>query len=178
MRRVALLLSLALVVHCHRATKPTAVQQPPFDANAFIVSTMQLAQSDIAIAPLTASKGVYSHPQTRRLATDVAREQRMMLAALTPIAQRRRIAPAPLPDAQVALRESLVGVDDQFDQAYALAMVQNLDAQDAELARAAASSDPELRQFAARFEPMVRARRADAAEVLNAFGGSPFHVAK
>lgn len=176
MRRVALLVSLVLAMHCQRHAQPAAMH-PPFDAKACIVATMQLAQSDIAIAPLTGIKGRYSHPQTRRLANDIAREQRMIVASLTPIAQRRQIAISALPDAQVAMRQSLVGVDDQFDQAFALAMVQNLDAQDAQLAQAAASTDPELRQFAARFEPMVRARRADAAEVLNGFGGSPFRVA-
>jgi len=175
MRRVALFLLVLLAAHCHRAPRKAAVRQPPFDPNAFIVSTIEMTSSDVAIAPLTAVKG---RRETRRLASDIAREQRGMLAAIGAIASRRGIAsPAGLPDAQVALRENLAEVDDQFDQAYVLAMMQNLDALDASLGRAAQSNDAELRQFAARFQPIVRARREDAASVLSELGGSPFRVA-
>jgi hypothetical protein len=179
MRRVALLLIAMVFVQCHRAAAKRVTPPPPFDANAFIVSTMEIARSDLAIAALPARKGAYAPPPARQLAADVVRDQRTLLAAITAIAQRRGIAsPAGVPDAQAALQENLAAVDDQFAQAFTLAMMQNLDALDASMSRAAQSSDAELRHFAATFTPLVRAGRAEAGAVLREVGGSPFRVAR
>ena len=157
---------------CHRGGASGAA---PFDANAFIVSTANLALSDADLGDQAAHRAHL--PETKQLGAAVAAEQRALLAALAPIAQRRKIAmPVVLEDRRAALHQNLSLLSgDLFDQGWALAMTQDYDAMLGALSTAARSDD-ELRAFAARVRPTLIARRKSVAALLSHLGGSPFNV--
>ena len=176
MRGFARIACIALLAAaCHRGE--AAKQVPPFDANAFIVATANLARSDVDLGDLALRKARL--PETRQLAAIVAVEQRTLLAALAALAQRRKIAlPAVLEDRRAALHQNLSILPGQvFDRSWALAMMQDYDAILRGLAAAAQSGDDDLRAFAARVRPTISARRTDAGELLARLGGTPFNVA-
>ena len=176
MRGFARIACIALLAAaCHRGE--AAKQNPPFDANAFIVTTAGLARSDVDLGDLALRKARL--PETRQLGAIVGVEQRTLLAALAPLAERRKIAmPAVLEDRRAALHQNLSMLPGQvFDRAWALAMVQDYDAILRGLAAAAQSGDQDLRAFAARARPKISARRTDAGELLARLGGTPFNVA-
>jgi predicted outer membrane protein len=154
-----------------------AAKTPSFDAKAFIATTASLARSDVDLGDLAVRKGRL--PQTRQLAAALAAEQRALLGALAPVAQRRGVAmPAGLEDRRVALHQNLSILSGQvFDRAWALAMVQDYDAIVRGLGDASDSGDDDLRAFAARVQPAVMARRKAANDLLAKLGGSPFNVA-
>jgi len=176
MRGFARIACIALLAAaCHRGE--AAKQVPPFDANAFIVATANLARSDVDLGDLALRKARL--PETRQLAAIVAVEQRTLLAALAALAQRRKIAlPAVLEDRRAALHQNLSILPGQvFDRSWALAMMQDYDVILRGLGDAAKSGDDDLRAFAARVQPTISARRADAGALLARLGGSPFNVA-
>jgi len=166
----ALLSLVLLLAACYRAAGP------PFDANAFLATTANLAISDVDVGTLAARRAQL--PETRQLGAAVAGEQRALLAAMAPLAQRRRVAmPAVLEERRVALRQNLsMLAPDMFDRAFALAMVQDYDALLGILGDAAHSGDDDLRAFAKGARPTVAARRRAAAALLSRLGGSPFNV--
>ncbi|HEV2721353.1 MAG TPA: DUF4142 domain-containing protein [Thermoanaerobaculia bacterium] len=165
-------LSLVLLATaCQRAA-----DAPPYDAGAFIVTTANLALSDVDVGTLAARRAQL--PETRQLGAAVAAEQRALLAALVPLAQRHRVAmPAVIEERRVALHQNLsILAPDMFDRAFALAMVQDYDAMLATLGDAARSGPDDLRDFAARVRPTIATRRRAAAALLSRLGGSPFNV--
>lgn len=154
-----------------------AANDPPFDAKGFLVTTTSLARSDVDLGGLAVRKARL--PETRQLAAALSGEQRALLAALAPIAQRRGIAmPAVLEDRRAALHQNLSILPGQvFDRGWVLAMVQDYDALLRGLADASHSGDEDLRALVGRVQPTVAARRNAAGDLLAKLGGSPFNVA-
>jgi hypothetical protein len=174
MRGFARIVCIALLaVACHRE----AAKETPFDANGFLLTTANIALSDADLGDQAARKGRL--PETRQLGAAVAGEQRALLAALAPLAQKRKISmPAALEDRRAALHQNLSILPGQvFDRGWALAMVQDYDAMLRGLAAASQSGDDELRAFASRVQPGIAARRKAANELLTRLGGTPFNVA-
>jgi putative membrane protein len=173
MRGFARIVCAALLfVSCHRGG-PSA---PPFDANAFIAATADVARSDVNLGDEAARRARL--PETKQLGAAVAAEQRALLADLATVAQRRKVAlPAALEDRRAALQQNLAILQGRvYDRAWALALVQDYDALLSSLG-AASQSDEDLRAFAARVRPTVAARRKAVGALLNELGGSPFNVA-
>jgi len=175
MRGIARAVCIALLAAA--CSRGEAAKAPPFDAKAFIATTASLALSDVDVGDLAVRKARL--PETRQLAAALAGEQRALLAALAPVAQRRGVAmPAVLEDRRAALHQNLSMLTGRnFDRAWALAMVQDYDAILRGLGDASNSGDNDLRAFAARVQPVVAARRNAAGDLLAKLGGSPFNVA-
>lgn len=161
-----------LFAACHRG----GASAPPFDPNAYIATTANLAYADVDLGDYAVRRARL--PQTKQLGAAVAAEQRALLAQLAPLAQRRRIAmPNVLEDRRAALHQNLSILSGQlYDRAWALALVQDYDALLNGLA-AASRSDDDLRAFAGRVRPTVAARRKSVGALLEQLGGTPFNVA-
>ena len=167
--RGTLFIALLLAVACHRG----AAEDPPFNANAFITTTANLALSDVDLGNQAMRKARL--PQTKQLGAAVMNEQRAFLAALAPLAQRRNVPmPSLLEDRRAALHQNLSILPGQvFDRTWALAMVQDYDAILAALRDAARSNDGDVRAFAARMRPTIDARRKTVNDLLTSLGGPP-----
>lgn len=168
--RGTLCVALLLAVACHRG----AAEAPPFNANAFITTTANVALSDVDLGDQAMRKA--RRPETKELGAAVMNEQRALLAALAPLAQRRNVAmPSLLEDRRAALHQNLsILPGEVFDRAWALAMVQDYDAILAALRDASRSNDGDVRAFAARMRPTINARRKAVNGLLGTLGGSPF----
>ena len=172
MRGIArVILAALLLAACHRRASG-----PPFDPNAFIATTANIATSDVDLGDYAGRRARL--PETKQLGAAVAAEQRALLGQLAPLAQRRKVAmPAALEDRRAALHQNLSILPGQvFDRSWALAMVQDYDALLAGLG-AASRSDDDVRAFAARVRPVIAARRKALGALLDHLGGSPFNVA-
>jgi len=168
--RGTLCIALLLAAACHRG----AADDPPFNSNAFITTTANLALSDVDLGDEAVRKA--RRPETKQLRAAVVSEQRAFLAALAPLAQQRNVAlPSILEDRRAALHQNLSILPGQtFDRAWALAMVQDYDAILIALREASQSDDPGVRAFAKRMRPTITARRKAVGDLLGDLGGSPF----
>lgn len=178
MRRVwVLAFAAAMVAGCHRgAPAPAAPARSSFDAARFIVATAQRATSDAQMSQIAIRKGYQR--EVRDLGRTSVPEERQLAVAISGFARERQLAIPPMEDKRLALLQNLeIVLGPNFDQAYVLAMTQDLDADLQDLGRAANSPDPELRAFAQRVTPAVEAERTRAYAALKAIGGSPFVVA-
>jgi predicted outer membrane protein len=92
------------------------------------------------------------------------------------LGQRRRLPlPPPQEEKRIALKENLLILrPDLFDQAYALAMVQETSDLLRTLDAAGRSSDPEVRQLALRHRPMIVDEQGVAKKLLDQTGGAPW----
>lgn len=175
MRKLAVLACLAvLFLGCGRHEQSNAAA---FDANGFLLTTANIAFSDVDLGGQAARKGRL--PETRQLGLAVANEQRALLAGAAPLLQHRGLrTPTVVEDRRAALHQNLSILPGQvFDRGWALAMVQDYDAILQGMSHAAQSNDGELRDFVARYRPAIAARRTAVNDLLSRLGGSPFNVA-
>ncbi len=166
MRAVTAYIAALLLLACARDGGRTNGSAPPFNANAFITSTMQNAAADADIAVLATKRGWL--PETRELGAMIDRAQSEMRADLARLAQRRKLAiPAVMEEKKVALKENLqILLPLTFDRAYAFAMLQALNTTLRNFDVAGRSDDGELRQFVHRWrDRLVEQQRAAHAVV-------------
>jgi len=163
---------IAITIACHRSTPAQRAQ--PFDRNTFITTTLQSLLGNNDIGALAAHRGRL--PETRQLGATLHREQKQLFAALSEIAQRKRIViPQSTDEKKIALEENLVTLPGQvFDRAYALAMLQDLNGAIGNFNAAASCGDRDIEAFAKQNLPLLVAEQRSAAALLNRAGGSPF----
>lgn len=179
MRRVLLPFVLIVVLvgaaACtqEKTASPTAAA---FDKSKFIATTLQSATADAALGAEAAKAA--GKPEVRQLGEAMHREQEAIRAAAATLAQRNGVKPPPAPEEKkVALQQNLELLrqrPDLFDKGYVLGTVQALNADLKSFRDAATSSDPEARELAARYLPVIDARQKAASALLEKLGGSPF----
>jgi len=167
-----LALTLLLLAACHGELPFT--RHTDFDVPKFLASAARGARADMEVSTLAASRGL--SPETRRLGSDIAREQRDLHQKLLAVAQARKVTiPPGLEEKKAALRDNLLLLQPAvFDRAYVLAMRQDLNNELRALQAASSSGDPQLEQLATEQLPLIKARHKDAIAVLEKVGGSPF----
>ena len=171
-RAVALLCVVVVASACHR--NGAAQRGRTFDRNAFIITNLQSFLANNDLGAMAAHRGRL--PETRQFGAVMHREQRQLFAKLSTIAQRKRIAvPQGIDEKRVAMKENLAILPGQsFDQAYALAMVQNLNIAIASFRAASSCGDRDIESFAQQNLPLITAEQRSAAALLDRLGGSPF----
>jgi predicted outer membrane protein len=145
-----------------------------FDPAVFVTKTLQ---ASLAASDLGASAAKKGHgPELRALGAAMQSEQAQLRAAAVALARQKNVPMTnELDPKKAALRDNMDQlVWPQFDRAYALATVQEMNAQVAAFGEAAAKGDADLQAFAAKWLPMLKARQKVAVDLLNKLGGSPF----
>jgi len=172
MRRLfGVLVSSILVLGGCRDRAALAAQTDP---NVFVASLIRGTASDADLAMMASRRGQL--PETRAVAAAIGRESAALNAELTRLGQQRKLAlPQPQDDKRVALKENLsILRAELFDQAYALAMVQETADQLRTIDAAGRTSDADLRQLALRHRPLVVEEQRAAKDLLAHTGGAPW----
>jgi predicted outer membrane protein len=172
MRRLfGILVSSALILGGCRDRAGVAGQTDP---NAFVSSLIRGTANDADLALMASRRGQL--PETRALAAAIGKESAALGAEVTRMGQQRKLAlPQPQDDKRVALKENLsVLRADLFDQAYALAMVQETADQLRTIDAAGRTGDADLRQLALRHRPAIVEEQRAAKDLLAHTGGAPW----
>jgi hypothetical protein len=171
MRVSAWFLMAVLSLSAGCTQKKTAVA--PFDGSKFVIEMMQITQSNAELGRMATTRAWA--PVTRQLGSNLAPAQAKMHSRLAAIASQRHIEEVPVQSRHVALRQNLDLLPGQvFDRGYALAMTQELGTLRRRCAAAAASDDAELARLAKELDPQLEQQQAQAQQVLDRNGGSPF----
>jgi hypothetical protein len=161
MRKTIFLITLPLLIGCGGRQID---EGGAFVERRFIISTIQSAASNDELALMATKRGVLG--ETRQLGALLHREQPHLRSDLMQLAKRRGLGlPYTLEERKVALKENLAILQGQlFDQAYALAMSQELDVMVRSVELARRSNDTELRNIADHYRDTIAGeqRRADA----------------
>jgi predicted outer membrane protein len=175
--RIVLLTLAALAAACSRegssgSGKKTAA--PAFTQEAFLKTALQTTLSAADLGASAAKKG--HGPELRALGAAMQAEQSQLRASLAPLAQKKGVAVTnDIETRKAALKDNLNQlVWPQFDRAYSLATVQDMNAEVAAFTTAASKGDAEVKAFADRWLPVLRARQSVSVDLLNKLGGSPF----
>lgn len=174
-RIVLLTLAAFAAASCSRETAASSKKAaPPFTPGTFLTKTLQTTLSAADVGASAARKG--HGPELRALGAAMQSEQSQLRAAAIPVAQKKGVAVTNgIEERKAALKDNLDQlVWPQFDRAYALAAVQDMNAEVAAFSEAAAKGDADVKAFASRWLPVLRARQQVAVDVLNKLGGSPF----
>lgn len=145
-----------------------------FDRQGFIAASLRTFLADNDLGAMAAHRG--SLPETRQLGATIHIQQKRLFAALAAIAPAKSASiPNAMDEPHVALKENLAILTGRsFDQAYALAMIQDLNRTVLSLRMASSCGDRELEAFAKQNLPIVIAEQKSAAALLDRAGGSPF----
>lgn len=174
LRLLLLLIPALLAGFCAKDAASSSNGGTGFDLSAFVTKTLQ---ATLAAANAGASAAKKGHgPELRALGAAMQQEQSQLRAAAVPLAQQKGVAVTnEIDPKKAALKDNLDQlVYPQFDRAYALATVQEMNAQVASFEQAAAKGDAAVKPFADKWLPMLRARQKVAVDLLNKLGGSPF----
>jgi predicted outer membrane protein len=141
----------------------------------FLTWALQTSMSDADLGTIASRRAHES--QTRVLAQQMARDNAALHSELVVIAQQHGIAaPSQLEERRRALKENLLILPGEvFDRGFTLAV-----AQDSALMLRGfdrTSSDPAIKQLAARYRPLIAQQRKTSTEILDSMGGSPFGYA-
>ncbi|HXH41936.1 MAG TPA: DUF4142 domain-containing protein [Thermoanaerobaculia bacterium] len=162
-------MSLLLLSGCHRA--PVIAAQT--DPNAVIASLIRITSSDADLAAMASRRG--QSAETRAVAARIEVESAAMNAELTALARRHNV---PLPqqeEKRVAMKEDLsILRPELFDQAYALAMVQETRDLVQTINTASRKNDTLVRQFAQSHQGMIAEEQRRANSLLGHTGGAPW----
>ena len=172
-----MLLTLAALAaaSCSRDSSASSKQQAlAFTQPSFLTKTLQTTLSAADVGASAARKG--HGPELRALGAAMQSEQSQLRAAAIPLAQKKGVAVTnDIEPRKAALKDNLDQlVWPQFDRAYALATVQDLNAEVAAFSEAESKGDADVKAFASRWLPVLRARQKVAVDLLNKLGGSPF----
>jgi len=143
--------------------------------HAFLLWALQATSSEADLGAV-ATKRAYE-PATRALGQQLAREQAAMHADLVKIAGQRGVTiPAQIDEKRAALKENLLILPGQvFDRGFTLAIAQDTSFMLQGFDKT--SSDPALRDLAARYRPVVLQQQKAFTQILDRIGGSPFGYA-
>ena len=172
MRRLfGVLVSSLLVLGGCRDRAAIAAQADP---NVFVASLIRGTTSDADLAMMASSRGRL--PETRAVAAAIGRESAALGAELTRLGRQRNLAPPqPQDEKRVALKENLsILRPELFDQAYALAMVQETADRLRTIDAARRTKDADLRQLALRHRPAIIEEQRAAKNLLAHTGGAPW----
>lgn len=171
MRRLFGVLVWMLVLGGCRDRTPIAAQTDP---NAFVASLIRGTASDADLAVMASSRGQL--PETRTVAAAIGRESAALGTELTRLGQQRKLTlPQPQDEKRVALKENLsILRSELFDQAYALAMVQETADRLRTIDAAGRTNDADLRQLALRHRPVIVEEQRAAKNLLAHTGGAPW----
>jgi predicted outer membrane protein len=171
MRKTVVLLTVALLIGCgRRKIDPDGA----FRERRFIISTIQSAASNDELAVMATKRGALA--ETRELGALLHREQPHLRSDLMQLAERRGLGVEHgLEEKKTALKENLAILQGQlFDQAYALAMSQELDVMFRSVDLARRSNDTELRTIADHYRDTIAGEQQRADALLKQLGGSPW----
>lgn len=171
------LAALAAAVSCSKETSAASSKQAPapaFTQNVFLTKTLQTTLSAADIGASAARRG--HGPELKALGAAMQSEQSQLRAAASAVAQKKGVPVTnEIEDRKAALKDNLNQLMwPQFDRAYALATVQDMNAEVASFGEAASKGDADVKAFAAHWLPVLQARQKVAVDVLNKLGGSPF----
>jgi predicted outer membrane protein len=174
--RIRLFLIATLVtVACSRQETKETPSDPSVVRRNFLIWALNTSMSDADLGT-TAARRAYE-PQTRTLAQQMARDDAALHSELVRIAQQYGIAaPDALEERRRALKENLLILPGQvFDRGFTLAVAQD----SAFMLRGfdRTSSDPAIKQLAARYRPLIAQQRKTSTQILDRIGGSPFGYA-
>ncbi|MCU1348485.1 MAG: hypothetical protein JWO56_1515 [Acidobacteria bacterium] len=172
--RLFLLLTLAATSCARDASSSAPNPGGVYEPTAFLTKTLQSTLASRDIGASAARKG--HGPELRALGAAMQQEQSQLRAATEALARQKGVPVTnDVGDRKAALKDNLDQlVYPQFDRAYALATVQELNGQVATFQQAASKGDAEVRAFATKALPTLRARQKVAVDLLNKLGGSPF----
>lgn len=174
-RIVLLILAALAAASCSKQSSASSGKAaPPFTQNGFLT---KMLQTTLAAADAGASAARKGHgPELRALGAAMQSEQSQLRAALAPLAQKKGVAVTnDIEPRKAALEDNLNQlVWPQFDRAYSLAAVQDMNAEVAAFNDAASKGDAEVKAFAEQWLPVLRARQKVTVDLLNKLGGSPF----
>jgi predicted outer membrane protein len=169
---IAMAALMVMTAACSSEKKTTTAK--PFDANRFVLEALQITRSNSELGGVAAKRAWA--PITRQLGATMRADQERLHREFAALAAKRGIvAPEPLMQRHLALRENLAQLPGQvFDRGYTLAMVQELQKLQRDAERAKKLNDGELSQLAASVQPRLAALEKQAQTVLDRNGGSPF----
>ncbi|MEA2336041.1 MAG: putative rane protein [Thermoanaerobaculia bacterium] len=162
-------------IACSRSQSNGKPQDPSVATRAFLTWALQTSQSDSDLGAIAARRAYV--PDTRTLAAQIARDHAALHADLVAIAQQHGItAPRDLEERHRALKENLLTLPGQvFDRGFTLAMAQDSTFMLRGFDRT--SSDPALKQLAAKYRPLIEQQKKVSTQILDRIGGSPFGYA-
>lgn len=171
------LAAIAAAVSCSKGSSASSSNPkgaPPFTQNGFLTNTLQTTLSAADIGASAARRG--HGPELRALGAAMQAEQSQLRAAASAVAQKKGVAVTnDIEPRKAALKDNLGQLMwPQFDRAYALATVQDMNAEVAAFSDASAKGDAEVKAFAEHWLPVLQARQKVAVDLLNKLGGSPF----
>ena len=171
-RPTAVFLLLLIAASCRRALPHGGA--PPFDRDGFIAASLRGFLADNDIGAMAAHRGTI--PETRQLGAVMHIQQKRLFDGLAAIAARKGVAvPAGIDEPHLGLKENLAILTGRsFDQAYALAMIQDLNRMARSFRVASSCGDADVENFAKQNLPTVIAEQKAAAALLDRAGGSPF----
>jgi|GEM_PF-1701602 len=174
MRIRPLLIAALVTVACSRQQAKPAPPDPAVVTRNFLTWALQTSMSDADLGAIASRRAHES--QTRVLAQQMARDNAALHSELVLIAQQHGIAaPAQLEERRRALKENLLILPGQvFDRGFTLAVAQD----SAFMLRGFdTSSDPAIKQLAARYRPLITQQDKTSRQILDSIGGSPFGYA-
>jgi predicted outer membrane protein len=174
--RIRLVLIAALItMACGRQESKAKPPDPAVVTRNFLIWALQTSMSDQELGTLASRRGYES--ETRALAQKVARDNAALHSELVIIARQHGVgAPAAVDERRRALKENLLILPRQvFDRGFTLAVAQD----SAFMLRGfdRTSSDPAIKQLAARYRPLITQQRKTSTQILDRIGGSPFGYA-
>lgn len=176
-RIVLLTLAALAAASCSKESSGSSSKKagpPAFTQQSFLTKMLQTTLSAADIGASAARKG--HGPELRALGAAMQQEQSRLRAALAPLAQKKGVPVTNDIEARKAALKDNLGqlVWPQFDRAYSLATVQDMNAEVAAFGEAASKGDADVKAFASQWLPVLRARQSAAVDLLNKLGGSPF----
>jgi len=173
-KAVVLVIAAVFAFGCGRKGARVEGAGAPKTPQAFITSTLMATAVDADVAVMASRQARL--PETRQLGATMYRMSSAMRADLARIAQHRRVPlPKGVEEKKVALKDNLSILPGQiFDRAYALAMVQDMNAMLQSFDAAAALNDAELRDFIGKYRGTVQEQQRAANRLLGRLGGSPW----
>src|SRR3954465_2937844 len=174
--RIRLLLIATLIAFaCSRQESKAKPPDPAVVTRNFLIWALQTSMSDADLGTLAARRA--HEPETRVLAQKIAHDNAALHSELGAIAQPHGIAaPTQADERRRALKENLLILPGQvFDRGFTLAMAQD----SAFMLRGFdhTSSDPAIKQLAARYRSVIAQQRKASSQILARIGGSPFGYA-
>lgn len=140
----------------------------------FIASTLQLSASETELGTTAARRA--STAEVRALGEQMARDYGRLHQELAALAARKGVlVPAGVDEKRAALKGNLAYlVGPVFENAYSLAMVEDLERLVPSFKAASRSGDADVEAFARRWLPVLEQEQNLAGAALKKTGGSPF----
>jgi putative membrane protein len=175
MRIRLFIIATLVIVACSRHESSAKAADPSVVMRTFLVWALQTSMSDADLGTIAARRA--HDPETRTLAQQIARDNAALLADLLVVARQHGMTPpAAVEERRLALKENLLILQGQvFDQGFTLAMAQD----SVFMLRGfdLTTSDPAIKQLAARYRPIIAQQRKASTQNLDRMGGSPFGYA-